>query len=120
MLDGLAPALAFGFIAAVMPGLLQTFLLLQSLRRGVRGGAWVVPAPLVSGGPVIAVCLLVLSRAGEGLLRGLAFAGGLFLLYLAWESWRVLHRSAAGGENRSAAGGENRPAGGGENRPGED
>ncbi len=31
MLDGLAPALAFGFIAGVMPGPLQTFLLLQSL-----------------------------------------------------------------------------------------
>ncbi len=97
MLDGLAPALAFGFIAGVMPGPLQTFLLLQSLRRGL-GGLWVVPAPLVSDGPIIVVCLLILSQAGEGLLRGLAATGGLFLIYLAWESWRGLRRDAGDDE----------------------
>ena len=100
MLDGLAPALAFGFIAGVMPGPLQSFLLLQSLRRGVRGGLWVLPAPLLSDGPIIAVCLLVLSRAGEGLLRTLAACGGAFLLYLAWESWRGLKRDGAGADER--------------------
>ncbi len=93
MLDGLAPAFAFGFIAGVMPGPLQTFLFLQSLRRGA-GALWVVPAPVVSDGPILVVCLLVLRQAGEGLLRGLAAAGGLFLVYLAWETWRGLQRGA--------------------------
>lgn len=97
MLDGLAPAVAFGFIAGVMPGPLQTFLFLQSLRRGL-GALWVVPAPLVSDGPIIIVCLLVLQQAREGLLRGLAAAGGLFLVYLAWESWRGLRREVAADE----------------------
>ena len=90
MIDGLAPALGFGFVAGVMPGPLQTFLLLQTLQRGVRGGAWILPAPLLSDGPIIAVCLLLLSQAGSGWLRGLSLAGGLFLLYLVGESWRGL------------------------------
>lgn len=92
MVDGLAPALGFGFVAGVMPGPLQTFLLLQTLQRGARGGVWILPAPLLSDGPIIAVCLLLLSQAGSGWLRGLSLAGGLFLLYLVRESWRGLRR----------------------------
>ncbi len=95
MLDGLAPAFGFGFVAGVMPGPLQTFLLLQTLQRGARGGMWILPAPLVSDGPIIAVCLLALSRAGPGLLRGLSLAGGLFLVYLAREGWLSLTRKEA-------------------------
>jgi threonine/homoserine/homoserine lactone efflux protein len=95
MLDALVPALGFGVVAGLMPGPLQTFLLLKTLERGFRGGLWIVLAPLLSDGPVIAVCLLVLSRAGEGWLRGLSLAGGLFLLYLARESWQTLRRETA-------------------------
>lgn len=94
MLDSIAPALGFGFVAGVMPGPLQTFLLVQTLQRGARGGAWIVPAPLLSDGPIIAVCLLVLSQAGPGLLRGLSLAGGLFLIYLVRETWRALRAKA--------------------------
>ena len=93
MLEALAPALGFGFVAGVMPGPMQTFLLLKTLERGARGGAWVVPAPLLSDGPIIAVCLLVLSRVDESWLRVLSFAGGLLLLYLAFESQRALRRN---------------------------
>ncbi len=96
MLDAIVPALGFGFVAGVMPGPLQTFLLLQTLQRGARGGMWILPAPLLSDGPIIAVCLLVLSQAGQGLLRGLSLAGGLFLVYLARESWQGLRVSPEG------------------------
>ncbi len=102
MLDGLAPALGFGVVAGLMPGPLQTFLLLKTLERGARGGAWIVPAPLASDGPIIVVCLLVLARVGEDWLRALSLAGGLFLLYLAFESWRALHRDAAADERLQA------------------
>ncbi len=104
MLDGIAPALAFGFVAGVMPGPLQTFLLLQTLQRGARGGAWILPAPLLSDGPIIAACLLVLSQAGPGWLRGLSLAGGLFLLYLARESWLSLRVQREAGERDSFGG----------------
>ena len=98
MVDAIAPALAFGFVAGVMPGPLQTFLFLQTLQRGARGGAWILPAPLLSDGPIIAVCLLVLSQVGPAWLRGLSLAGGLFLLYLARESWLSLRVGPKGGE----------------------
>jgi threonine/homoserine/homoserine lactone efflux protein len=55
----------------------------------------VLPAPLLSVGPIIAVCLLVLSQAGEVLLRALAFCGGLFLVYLVVDTWRGLRRGEA-------------------------
>ncbi len=100
MLENLAPALGLGFIAAVMPGPLQTFLFLQTLQRGARAGAWVVPSPLLSDGPIIAVCLLVLSQAGPRLLRGLALLGGLFLIHLARESWRGLRGEADPADTR--------------------
>ncbi len=99
MLDGIAPALGFGFVAGVMPGPLQTFLLMQTLRHGARSSLWILPSPLLSDGPIIAVCLLVLSQAGPGWLRGLSLAGGLFLLYLAQDSWRALHRDAVADEH---------------------
>ena len=102
MLDALVPALGFGAVAGLLPGPLQTFLLLKTLERGARGGAWVVPAPLLSDGPIIAVCLLVLSRVDGGWLRGLSLAGGLFLLYLARESWRALRRGDAADERLQA------------------
>lgn len=104
MFDGIAPAVGFGFVAGVMPGPLQTFLFLQTLQRGARGGAWILPAPLLSDGPIIAVCLLVLSQAGEGLLRGLSLAGGLFLLYLVRESWLSLRVHPEGSERDELAG----------------
>lgn len=105
MIETIATAAAFGFAAGFMPGPLQTFLLLQTLRHGPRAGAWVLPAPLVSDGPIIAVCLLVLTRVGDDLLRLLSFAGGAFLLYLAFESWRSLRQpvQAADGDGGSSA-----------------
>jgi threonine/homoserine/homoserine lactone efflux protein len=95
MLESFGPALVLGFAAGVMPGPLQTFLLLQTFRNGPRAGLKVLPAPLVSDGPIIAVCLLLLSRAGEVLLRTLAFCGGLFLLFLVVDTWRGLRRDEA-------------------------
>jgi threonine/homoserine/homoserine lactone efflux protein len=103
MLEAIVPAFGFGVVAGLMPGPLQTFLLLKTLERGARGGLWVVPSPLLSDGPIIALCLLVLSRVGEGWLRALSVAGGLFLLYLARDSWRALSRDDAEVDERVAS-----------------
>ncbi|MEE8525155.1 MAG: LysE family transporter [Thermoanaerobaculia bacterium] len=103
MLESFGPALVLGFAAGVMPGPLQTFLLLQTFRNGPRAGLHVLPAPLISDGPIIAVCLLVLNQAGEVVLRALAFCGGLFLLYLVLETWRGLHRDEAAADGRQEA-----------------
>ena len=49
------------------------------------------PSPLISDGPIIAVCLFVLSQVPAWLQKFLYIAGGLFILYLAYgsyKSWR--------------------------------
>ena len=78
----------YGFAAAAQPGPLQTFLISQALMKGWRRSLPSALAPLISDGPIIAVCLLVLSQVPAWLQNILYIAGGLFVLYLAYGSYR--------------------------------
>jgi threonine/homoserine/homoserine lactone efflux protein len=81
----------FGFAAAVQPGPLQTYLISQSLTKGWRRTLLSAFAPLLSDGPIIVLCLLVLIQVPRSFQRFLYVAGGLFILYLAqgaYRSWK--------------------------------
>ena len=81
----------FGFAAAAQPGPLQTYIISQSLTKGWKKSLPAAFAPLVSDGPIIALCLLVLSQVPEWFQKFLYVAGGLFVLYLAYgayKSWK--------------------------------
>jgi threonine/homoserine/homoserine lactone efflux protein len=81
----------FGFAAAAQPGPLQTYIISQSLTKGWKKSLPASFAPLVSDGPIIALCLLVLSHVPEWFQNSLYIAGGLFVLYLAYgayKSWK--------------------------------
>ena len=83
--------LVYGFAAAVQPGPFQTYLISQALSKGWKRTIPAVLAPLISDGPIIALCLLVLSQVPGWLQRFLSIAGGLFVLYLAYgayKSWK--------------------------------
>jgi threonine/homoserine/homoserine lactone efflux protein len=83
--------MGYGFAAAVQPGPLQTYLISQALMRGWQKSLPSALAPLISDGPIIALCLLVLSQVPAWLQRSLYIAGGLFVLYLAYgtyKSWK--------------------------------
>lgn len=83
--------IGFGFAAAAQPGPLQTYLITQSLTKGWRRTLSAAFAPLVSDGPIITLCLLVLRQVPVSFQRLLYFAGGLFVLYLAYgayKSWK--------------------------------
>lgn len=82
----------FALAAAAQPGPLQSYLVSQALQKGWRRTAPAAFAPLVSDGPILAVVLLVLTRVPAWMERGLRIAGGLFLLYLAWGTWRAWRR----------------------------
>ncbi len=87
----LLQGIGFGFAAAVQPGPFQTYLVSQTLTKGWRRSLPAALAPLLSDGPIIALCLLVLSQVPAWLERILYLAGGLFILYLAfgaYKSWR--------------------------------
>jgi len=82
--------IVYGFSAAVQPGPFQTYLISQALSKGWKRTLPAALAALVSDGPIIALCLFVLSQVPLWFQRFLYIAGGLFILHLshgAYKSW---------------------------------
>lgn len=87
----LLQGLGFGLAAASQPGPFQTYLISQSLTRGWKRTLPAALAPFVSDGPIILLCVLALSQVPNWMQSGLYIAGGLFILYLAYgtfKSWK--------------------------------
>src|SRR5690349_11907732 len=80
--------IGYGFAAAAQPGPLQTYLISQTLRKGWKRSLPAAFAPLLSDGPIIAISLLILSQVPPWFQRFLYIAGGLFVLYLAYGSYK--------------------------------
>jgi threonine/homoserine/homoserine lactone efflux protein len=98
----LLQGILFGFAAAAQPGPLQTYIISESLARGWKKSLPAAFAPLVSDGPIIALCLLVLSQVPAWFQKFLYIAGGLFVLYLAYgayQAWRNFDRNRRGSES---------------------
>lgn len=84
--------IGYGLTAAAQPGPFQTYLISQTLLKGWKKTLPAALAPLISDGPIIALCLFVLSQVPPWFQRFLYLAGGLFILYLAYgayKSWRT-------------------------------
>jgi threonine/homoserine/homoserine lactone efflux protein len=81
--------IGYGFAAAVQPGPFQTYIISQSLTRGWKKTLPAALAPLISDGPIIAICLFVLSQVPAWFERVLYLAGGSFVLYLAYGTYRA-------------------------------
>jgi threonine/homoserine/homoserine lactone efflux protein len=83
--------IGYGLAAAAQPGPFQTYLISQTLTRGWKRTLPAALAPLVSDGPIITLCLLVLSQVPLWFQKFLYIAGGIFILYLAYgayKSWK--------------------------------
>lgn len=83
--------IGYGFAAAVQPGPFQTYLISQTLMKGWKRVLPAALAPLISDGPIIALCLLALSQVPYWMERFLYIAGGCFVLYLArgtYKTWK--------------------------------
>ena len=93
--------IGYGFAAAVQPGSFQTYLISQSLTKGWKRTLPAALAPLISDGPIIGLCLLILSQVPAWLQQFLYLAGGLFVLYLAYgayKSWKNFEPNIPSGE----------------------
>lgn len=88
----LLQGLMLGAAAGAQPGPFQAYLITQSMRVGWRRALVAAFAPLVSDGPIIALVLLVLSQVPGWMSRLLNAAGGVFILFLAWEAARTWRR----------------------------
>jgi threonine/homoserine/homoserine lactone efflux protein len=89
----LIQGLALGLAAAASPGPFQTYLINQSLVNGFRRAAPVAFAPLIADIPIVLASLLLLDQLPPEFLRFLNIAGGLFVLYLAYNLWKSWHRN---------------------------
>jgi threonine/homoserine/homoserine lactone efflux protein len=96
----LLQGLALGFAAMVQPGPFTAYLINQTLTHGFRKTWFFAFAPLISDGPIIALALLALTNMPVWLQHGLNLASGVFILYLAWNSY-LQWRDYISPENRT-------------------
>jgi threonine/homoserine/homoserine lactone efflux protein len=90
MITALASGVLLGLFCGLAPGPLLALVLAQTLRHGAREGCKIALSPLVTDAPIIALALALAAKMAQlGLLLGIvSFAGGAFLLYLAWDGFR--------------------------------
>jgi len=100
----LLSAATIGFSAGVTPGPFQALLLSYAIKGGWKKALPAVFAPVFSDGPVILLVLLILNNVSAGFVRVLQIGGALFLLYLAWDSFRA-YRNYSGVEVMTEDGG---------------
>lgn len=89
MMSYVSIGMLFAFAAAVQPGPFQAYLIAQSLAHGWRKTAIAAFAPLISDGPVAVLTLLILTTLPGWLMQVLRCAGGIFLIYLAWNAFKT-------------------------------
>ena len=79
----------FGLAATVQPGPFLAFIISQTLRNGWRRTLPAIFAPLLTDGPIALLSILVLSHLPSLLIQWLRIAGGIFILYLAWNAFKA-------------------------------
>jgi threonine/homoserine/homoserine lactone efflux protein len=87
-----------GISATVSPGPFQAFLLAQTMKNGWLRTMPVTLAPILSDIPIVTMILLMLNQTPVQFIQVLRLLGGLFLLYLAWGTYRSLHSEVAAAE----------------------
>ncbi|HIQ12257.1 MAG TPA: LysE family translocator [Caldilineales bacterium] len=99
------PLLGFslGLSAGLAPGPLLALVIQRTLRYGAISGLRIALAPLITDFPIVILALLVIAHLPKVALHGLMAAGGLFVLWLAWEAWHETGADlTAGAESPSA------------------
>jgi len=86
MLSYLILGISYAFAAGVQPGPLQTYFISQTLKNGWKKTLPAALAPVISDIPIVILILLVLRSVPENFIFLLRMAGGLFLIYLAYNA----------------------------------
>ncbi len=81
-----------GWAAGLTPGPLHTLIMVTAMKRGFVAGAKVAFAPPLADIPVIPISLIFVGAMSDGVVRTLSFAGGLFVLWLGYDTIRQAHR----------------------------
>jgi len=84
--------LVLGVSASAAPGPFQTYLVNQTLLSGWRKSITISFAPLIADIPIVLITVLLLDQVPASLMDWISAAGGCFILYIAWKSWRQFRR----------------------------
>jgi threonine/homoserine/homoserine lactone efflux protein len=98
MITYIIQGVSYGFAAAVQPGPMQTFIILQALKNGWKRSMVYALVPLLSDLPIIALVVTVLALLPAGWVIVLRIAGGAFLIYLAIGAVRAARHPPAEAE----------------------
>jgi threonine/homoserine/homoserine lactone efflux protein len=84
---------SLGFSAGVSPGPLLALVITTALNRGFRSGVRVALAPILTDAPLIVAALTVSASLPAAFLAALTLAGGVFVVYLGFETLRASRRA---------------------------
>lgn len=87
--QALGVGIGLGLGAGITPGPLLGLVMRETLRSGWRSGVYVALAPPVADLAVVLLCFLVLTRLPPFFLPALGVVGGLYVMFLGWETLRV-------------------------------
>ncbi len=90
MLIALTSGLVLGLTAGVAPGPLLTLVVSQALHYGVKEGAKVALAPMITDLPIILVAIWLMAqfKAATWPVGLISIMGSCYVIYLAWGSFR--------------------------------
>jgi len=88
MVNFLAMGSILGLFAGFAPGPLLTLVISETLQHDIRAGVKVALAPMITDLPIIMLTLFILVKLSgfHGVLGIISCMGGLFVLYLGWQS----------------------------------
>lgn len=101
MLSSLLLGSSLALAAVLQPGPLQAYFLSSVAQRGWRRTLPAALAPICSDGPIVFTVLFVLTRLPDTVARLMQAAGGLLLLYFAWNAYRDWRRGPSDKVNAS-------------------
>jgi threonine/homoserine/homoserine lactone efflux protein len=79
---------SIAFAAGAQPGPFTSFLIGRTLAQGWRKSIILAITPIVTDIPIVIVVLLILKQFPPELIRVIQLVGGLYLLWIAYGSWR--------------------------------
>ena len=91
MYSELVTGIILGLTAGLTPGPLMMLVIAQTLQYGFREGAIIATAPLITDVPIVLISLFTLAKLAdfEPILGLVALVGSLYILFLAYETFRT-------------------------------
>jgi threonine/homoserine/homoserine lactone efflux protein len=88
--QALGVGIGLGLGAGITPGPLLGLVMRETLRSGWRSGVYVALAPPVADLAVVLLCFLILTRLPPFFLPTLGVVGGVYVMFLGWDTFTVM------------------------------